>query len=73
MAQIYLPTGAKLKFEYRTQEEFDFQCEEHRKRFGNPFFEMCWPNKKVFKAYRDGNDNQIEIIFNPIRITDIGG
>jgi hypothetical protein len=73
MAQIYLPTGAKLKFEYRTQEEFEFQCEEHRKRFGNPLFEMRWPNKKIFRAYRDGSDNQIEIVFNPIRITDIGG
>lgn len=68
MAQIYLATGKKQKLECRTEKEYITRCLELSKTYGRPFFEMCWPNKKIFTVYRDRQDNEIEVIFNPVTI-----
>lgn len=68
MVQIYLATGKKRKMECRTEQEYIATCTELLKTCGKPFFEMCWPNKKIFTVYRDRQDNEIEVTFNPVTI-----
>ena len=68
MAKIWLPKGTKWNFHYRTQEEFDDECANLIYHHGNPIFEMPWPNKRIFKVFRDKHDNQIEIDFIPTTI-----
>ena len=69
--QIFLSTGKKHKFEHRIEKEFLTQCEELAKTCGMPFFEMSWPNRKIFKVFRDSKDNEYEVIYHPLTILDI--
>ena len=68
MAQIYFATGKKQKLECKTEREYTTCCATFTKTCGPPFFEMSWPNKKIFTVYRDKQDNEIEVIFNPVTI-----
>jgi hypothetical protein len=72
MAKMYLPKGTCYIHKFRIELEYLNCCEEMKRLHGSPIFEMLWPNKKIFKVYRDKDDNQIEIQFHPITIGDKG-
>jgi len=62
---IYLPTGQKTKHVCVTVQDYTARCLELSKTHGDPFFEMDFPNNKIFKVFRDRHDNEIEVVFNP--------
>lgn len=39
-----------------------------KNKYGSAYFEMSWPNKKIFMVFRDMQDNEYEIRYTPLTI-----
>lgn len=65
---IYFATGKKYIREFTIEQDYLNYCTMLKSKYGESFFEMSWPNKKIFMVFRDMQDNEYEIRYTPVTI-----
>ena len=65
---IYFATGKKHIHEFTIEQDYLNYCTMLKNKYGSAYFEMSWPNKKIFMVFRDMQDNEYEIRYTPLTI-----